>query len=65
MTPTQLARFMKQRRWSVSELAARIPVSPRSVRFWLAGDRTISDAIAERIKSLLPEAKPIKSRLVK
>jgi hypothetical protein len=59
MTPGEL-RTCGERlfgpRWQ-TELARALPVSPRSVRYWLSGERKIRPVIAERIKSLEPEEK--------
>lgn len=58
MTPAEL-RIMGERlygpRWQ-TKLARALPVSPRTVRYWLAGKRTIRPVIAERIRSLTCEA---------
>jgi hypothetical protein len=35
-----------------AKMARALPVTTRTIRFWLAGDREIRPVIAERIKSL-------------
>ena len=46
-------------------MIALLPVTPRSVRYWLSDDRKIRPVIAERIKSLARESvkKPTKEGL--
>ena len=55
-------------RWQ-TKLARAVPVNPRTVRRWLAGERKIHPAIAERIRGLLAEKvaemEPILSKNVK
>lgn len=56
MTPSEL-RSIGERlygpRWQ-SKLARALPVSPRSVRYWLSGKHQIRPVIAERIRALKP-----------
>jgi hypothetical protein len=42
-------------RWQ-NKLAAELPVSTRSIRYWLAGERNIRPVIANRIRALADEA---------
>jgi len=54
VTPTELRTHGERLygpRWQ-TKLARALPVSPRTVRYWLAGKRAIRPVIAERIKSL-------------
>ncbi len=54
MIPTELRTIGEQLygpRWQ-SKLARALPVSPRSVRYWLSGKRAIRPVIAERIRLL-------------
>jgi plasmid maintenance system antidote protein VapI len=59
VTGDELRSWMKERGWSVNHLAVRIPVHPRSVRRWLSGDRGISPAMSERIRSLRANARKV------
>jgi hypothetical protein len=62
MTPTELrtiGEHLYGPRWQ-TKLARALPVNPRTVRRWLAGERRIHPAIAERITNL--EAKRPKKR---
>ena len=54
MTADELGKIGEQLygpRWQ-AKLARALPVSPRAVRYWLAGKRAIRPVIAERIRSL-------------
>ena len=54
MTPAELRKIGEQLygpRWQ-SKLARALPVSPRTVRYWLSGKRAIRPMVAERIRSL-------------
>jgi plasmid maintenance system antidote protein VapI len=54
MTPAELREIGERLygpRWQTM-LARALPVSPRSVRYWLSGKRPIRPAIAGRIRSL-------------
>ncbi len=56
MTPAELREIGESlygKRWQ-TKLAKTLPVTPRSVRYWLSGKHQIKPVIAERIKSLLP-----------
>lgn len=57
MTPVEL-RSLGERlfgpRWQ-TKLARALPVSTRTVRFWLSGKRRIRPVIAERIRELSSE----------
>jgi hypothetical protein len=54
MTPAEL-RSIGERlygpRWQ-TKLARALPVSPRTIRYWLSGKRRIRPVIAERIRGL-------------
>ena len=62
MTPVTLKTFMLLRGWSAPQMAERVPVSVRTVFYWLSGKRQISPAMSERIKSLKQNAKPVKRK---
>jgi hypothetical protein len=54
MTPTEL-RIIGERLYGLhwqTKLARALPVSDRSVRYWLAGKKPIREVIARRIRSL-------------
>lgn len=62
MTPAELRRIglrLFGPRWQ-TPLARAIPVNARTVRRWLAGTQNMRPAIAERIRSLPANAKPVK-----
>jgi hypothetical protein len=60
ITPDALRRRI--RKWDAGQgfeaaleaFAAAMPVSPRTVYYWLSGERTIRPVIAERIRSVKP-----------
>jgi hypothetical protein len=49
-----LGEAWKRRGWQ-THLARSLPVNPRTVRRWLAGERKIHPAMEERIRSLLSQ----------
>jgi len=54
MTPEELREIgegLYGKRWQ-TKLAKALPVSPRSVRYWLSGKHTIREVIARRIRGL-------------
>ncbi len=54
MTPAELRTLCEATygpRWQ-TKLARALPVSPRTVRYWLSGKRAIRPVIAERIIDL-------------
>jgi hypothetical protein len=54
MTPEELREIGEElfgTRWQ-TPLAQALPVSTRTVRYWLSGEREIREVIARRIKSL-------------
>jgi hypothetical protein len=54
MTPEELREIGERLygpKWQV-KMARALPVTPRTIRYWLDGKRTIRPIIAERIKSL-------------
>jgi hypothetical protein len=54
MTPAELRRIGERlfgERWQ-TKLARALPVTPRSVRYWLSGKHPIRPVIAARIRSL-------------
>jgi hypothetical protein len=54
MTPEELREIGERLygpRWQ-SSLARALPVSTRTIRYWLSGDREIREVIARRIRSL-------------
>lgn len=57
MTPAEL-RDIGERlygpRWQ-TKLARALPMSPRTVRYWLSGKRRLRPVIAERIRGLSSE----------
>jgi plasmid maintenance system antidote protein VapI len=55
LNPAELRNLGEQLygpRWQ-TPLARALPVSPRTVRYWLSGKRAIRPVIAERIKQLV------------
>ena len=57
MTPAELRKIGESlygTRWQ-TKLARALPVSARTVRYWLSGKRSIRPVIVERIKTLLKE----------
>ncbi|AMV24062.1 hypothetical protein VT84_06675 [Gemmata sp. SH-PL17] len=57
MTPAELRTFGEQlygTEWQ-TPLARALPVSTRTVSYWLSGDRKIREVIARRIRSLQAE----------
>ncbi|MDB5311707.1 MAG: hypothetical protein JWO38_5909 [Gemmataceae bacterium] len=58
MTPSELRTLGEQIFGPVwkTKLAKALPVSTRSIRFWLAGDRKMRPVIAERIRAMAAEA---------
>lgn len=57
MTPADLSSLGERLygpRWQ-TKLARVLPVSTRTIRYWLSGKRKIRPIIAERIKSLLSD----------
>jgi DNA-binding transcriptional regulator YiaG len=57
MTPAELRRIGEELYgplWQ-TKLARALPVSPRTVRYWLSGKRRIRPVIAERIRGLSSE----------
>ena len=60
MTPAELREIGEKLfgpRWQ-TPLARALPVSARTVRYWLAGKRAIRPVIAERIRSLTSAPTP-------
>jgi len=57
MTPKQLNLIGKKlgEGWQ-SKLARLLPCNLRTVQRWVAGDRAISDMVAERIKQVVNES---------
>lgn len=58
MTPIELQRIGKKLygpRWKCI-LAGKLFVTPRCVRYWLAGERKIHPVFAHRIRALAAEA---------
>jgi hypothetical protein len=58
MTPNEL-RNLGEKAFGVhwqTALAMKMPCSPRTVRRWLSGDRSIGPMIEERIKSVCGNA---------
>lgn len=56
MTPAELRKIGEELfgpRWQ-SKLARALPVSTRTIRYWLSGKRKIRPVIAARIRSLGP-----------
>lgn len=56
MTPAELRTIGEKlygKRWQ-TKLAKALPVSARSVRYWLSGKHQIRPVIAKRIRSLNP-----------
>jgi hypothetical protein len=54
MTASELRKLGEQLygpRWQ-TKLAEILPVSTRTIRYWLSGDRKMRPVIAERIRSL-------------
>lgn len=54
MTPAELRSHGEKLygpRWQ-TPLARALPVSPRTVRYWLSGERAIREVIARRIRDL-------------
>jgi hypothetical protein len=51
ITLRELRRIVFQH-GGVVTFAAMLPVDPRTVRYWLSGERAIRPVIAERIRSL-------------
>lgn len=45
-------RAIVKRHGGVEAFAAMLPVDPRSVRYWLSGERQMRPVIAQRIRSL-------------
>ncbi|MCE9564636.1 MAG: helix-turn-helix domain-containing protein [Planctomycetes bacterium] len=59
MNPTELRQIGEKLygpHWQ-SKLAAALPVTTRTIRYWLAGKREIREVIARRIRSLEHEGK--------
>ena len=57
MTPEELRSIGEKLygpRWQ-TKLARALPVSPRSVRYWLSGKHAIREVIARRIRGLEEE----------
>jgi hypothetical protein len=58
MTPKELREIGENLfgpRWQ-TPLARALPVTPRSVRYWLSGKHPIREVIAARIRSLATES---------
>jgi hypothetical protein len=54
MTPIELRKIGEKlygKKWQTA-LADALPVSPRSVRYWLSGKHPIREVVARRIRSL-------------
>ncbi len=67
MTPAELRSLgeaLYGPRWQ-TKLALALPVSTRTIRYWLSGKRKIRPVIAERIRSLAREGslRPLVSEL--
>lgn len=61
MTPEELREIGESiygPRWQ-AKLARALPVSTRTIRYWLSGKREIRPVIAERIRSLTKEEQAI------
>ena len=59
MTPAELRKIGEQLngpKWK-HKLAKALPVSTRTIRYWLSGERKMREVIARRIRSLASEAK--------
>jgi hypothetical protein len=56
MEPEEL-RFRIARYESVRAFASAVPVSTRTVFYWLSGVRNMRPAMAERIRSLQPPSR--------
>jgi hypothetical protein len=57
MTPSELRSIGEKlfgKRWQTT-LARVLPVSPRSVRYWLSGKHPIREVVAERIRGIANE----------
>lgn len=55
MTPRQLRTALKKLDVNQVELAGRLGVTPRAVRFWLAGKRGIPEPVAILVRTWVRE----------
>jgi plasmid maintenance system antidote protein VapI len=62
MTPFALRTFMLLRDWTAVDLAARVPCTAAYIRLLVNGKRTMSAHMAERIRSLPKNARPVKRK---
>jgi hypothetical protein len=61
MTPAELrvtGEHLYGPHWQ-AKLARALPVSPRTIRYWLSGKRKIRPVIAERIRGLKTDFIPV------
>jgi len=53
MAPKQFRAALKRLRLNQTEAAKRLGVTPRAVRFWIAGDRAIPEPVAILLRTWL------------
>ena len=58
MTPKQFRAALKRLTLNQTEAAARLGVTPRAVRFWLASDRAIPEPVVILVRTWLKSVPP-------